>query len=112
MFLLVLGPVALGIIYYTAKRWIDQKASKDWGELPPVPEDEERFKEKRSRSHQFYEGSMKSYDKALVWASGGAFVTSYTAIRLFVSTPAQGTPIFLLAGWFLLVMSVILTMWE
>jgi len=108
VFLLVLGPVALGIGYHAVKRWINRKANKDWGQLPLVPETEERYKEKRSSSHEFYEESMKNYDKALVWASGGAFAVSYTAIHLFVRTPAHGTPIFLLAGWFLLVMAVIL----
>lgn len=51
---------------------------------------------------------MDAFDKALMWASGGAFVFSLSVTQFFVKDPVTNTRWFLFFGWLFLLLTIVI----
>jgi hypothetical protein len=82
-------------------------------EPPREPKDEEDYWTERLRLHAAYAKALEEYHKLLLWASGGTFVVSYTALQVLGGSTEEGLakihsiPLLLLA-WLCLVAAVLI----
>jgi len=106
------GPLVLLAVWLLVKLFLSWK--RELIELPPKPKNNDEYMEKRRNIHATYEKAMDHYDKTLLWASGGAFVVSFSAVQFLSKRPdgsfaaAAGSSVHLLLGWGLLLLSVII----
>lgn len=109
---LLAGPVLLLCAWLAGRRFLSKE--RELLELRKKPESEEDYKEARKQIHATYQKAMDYYDKTLLWASGGAFIVSFSAVQFLSRQPdgsfasAPGSSQFLLLGWGLLVFAVII----
>ena len=109
---LLAGPFLLFCTWWIGRQFLGKK--RELLELRKKPESEEEYKETRKQIHATHQTAMDYYDKTLLWASGGAFIVSFSAVQFLSRQPdgnftaAPGSSPFLLLGWGLLVFSVII----
>ena len=106
------GPALVWLIFPRVKRRLMKRDSVK--RKPPRPKDDDAYwKERRRIFNDIYLKYLDQYHKLLLWAAGGAFFASYSAVQILARETDAGlvsrpqTIGYLVIGWLCLSLSVI-----
>ena len=107
------GPALIWLVFPRVKRRLLRRDSVK--RMPPRPKDEDAYWDERRRIFKdIYLKYLDQYHKLLLWAAGGAFFASYSAVQILARETDTGlvsqqqTIGYLVVGWLCLSLSIII----